>query len=174
MNNDHREILVRDFIRDHKGCNKQAVIEGLQDSISKKTVYKVIEMMKKEGQLEELNVGKSNKRCKLFLKFDNPLVYIPLELEEFEKSFFSLFIKAREKVGDSLRERAIQEFAKKHHWKIKKSTELLTTVERAQLLAYLLSIFYRLVDSFLFRSISVWPIQIQDKKVLNKIYEIFL
>ena len=172
MNNDHREILVRDFIRDHKGCNKQAVIEGLQDNISKKTVYKVIERMKVEGQLEEVNVGKSNKRCKLFLQFDNPLVYIPLELEEFEKSFLTIFIKAREKVGDSLKEIAFEEVAKKYHWNVGKSSELLTTVERDQLLSSLLSIFYRMVDSYLFRSIRVWPIQIQDKIVLNKIYEI--
>jgi Fe2+ or Zn2+ uptake regulation protein len=172
INNEQRQRLVRQFVRSHKGCNKEFVVKGLKDSLSKKTVYKVIEVMKEEGQVEELNSGKGSRGCKLFLRSDNPLVYIPLELEEFEKSFFTLFIKARERVGDSLKEKALEEVAKKYHWNVNKSSELLTTVDRSQLLSYVLSIFYRMVDSYLFRSISVWPIQIQDKIVLNKIYEI--
>ena len=172
MSNDQRQKLVRDFVRNHKGCNKEFVVEGLKDNVSKKTVYKIIELMKEEGQIEEINEGKGGRGSKLFLKLDNPLVSVLLELEEFEKSFFSLFIKAREKAGNSMKAKAFDKWAKSHHWKLEKSSDLLTAKDQDQLLSNPLSIFYRMVDSYLFRSIMVWPIQMQDKIILNKLYEI--
>lgn len=171
MSNDQRQNLVRDFVRNHKGCNKEFVVEGLKDNVSKKTVYKVIGLLKEEGQIEEINEEKGGMGRKLFLRYDNPLASISLELEEFEKSFFSLFIKAREKAGDSMKAKAFDKFAKSRHWKLEKSSDLLPAIDYDQLLSMSLSIFYRMVHSYLFRSIMVWPIQIQDKITLNKLYE---
>jgi Fe2+ or Zn2+ uptake regulation protein len=68
MGNDQRQKLVKDFVRNHKGCNKEFIVKGLKDSISKKTIYKVIELMKEEGQIEEINEGMNGRGSKLFLK----------------------------------------------------------------------------------------------------------
>jgi hypothetical protein len=139
ISNDQRQRLVRDFIIKHKGCNKEFVVEGLKDYMSRKTVYKTIELMKEEGQSDEINGGKGNKGHKLIIRLDNPLIYIPLELEEFEKSFFSLFIKAREKAGDSLKKNVLKKLAKKYHWKIKKGH----TCPRLQIVTNCFPIFYQ-------------------------------
>lgn len=165
-----RERLVTDFIKKNKGCNKEVVVRGVSKDLSKKTVYKIIESLEKRGKIEDRR-EKNIRECKPFLKLDNPLVSVILELEEFEKSFFSLFIKAREKAGDSIKAKASDNLAKSLHLKLEKSSDLLTAEDQDQLLSTPLSIFYRMVDSYLFRSIMIWPIQIHDKVVLNKLYE---
>jgi hypothetical protein len=167
---EQREKLVRDFIGNNKGCCKETVIRGLQKDLSRKTVYKVIEMMKGEEKIEDLKEDKDRK-SKLFLKYDNPLVSIQLELEEFEKSFFSLFNKAREKSAESMLMRSLVEFARRANWPQGETPGLLSTIDETQLLSEPLSIFYRMVDSYLIRSMNVWPCRIQDKESLNKVYE---
>jgi hypothetical protein len=170
ISNEGRERLVRDFIGKNKGCNKDAVVRGVSKELSRKTAYKIIESLEEKGDIEDRK-EKNSRECKLFLKLDNPLVCVLLELEEFEKSFFSLFIKAREKAGNSMKAKAFDKFAKSRHWKLEKSSDLLPAIDYDQLLSMPLSIFYHMVHSYLFRSIMVWPIQIQDKITLNKLYE---
>jgi hypothetical protein len=171
ISNEGRERLVRDFIGKNKGCNKDAVVRGVSKELSRKTAYRIVESLEGKGEIEDRR-EKNSRECKLFLKLDNPLVYVLLELEEFEKSFFSLYIKAREKAGNSMKEKVFDKWAKSRRLKLEKSTDLLTAEAQDQLLSKPLSIFYRMVDSYLFRSIMVWPNQIQDKVILNKLYEI--
>jgi hypothetical protein len=139
MNNDQRQRLIRDFIRNHKGCNKEFVVEGLKDDMSKKTVYRIINLMTEEGQLEVIKEEKGTRSSKLFLRLDNPMVSIPLELEDFEKSFFSLFIKTRRKVGNSMKMKMWDGFAKKAHWPLGESMDTLSRKDQDELLSASLS-----------------------------------
>ena len=70
-----------------------------------------------------------------------------------------------------MKAKVLDKWAKSCGLKLKKSSDLLTAEDQDQLLSNPLSIFYRMVDSYLFRSIMVWPVQIQDKIILNKLYE---
>lgn len=170
MSNERREKLVRNFIGNNKGCNKEAVIRGLKKDLSKKTARKIMELLEERREIEDRK-EKDSRECKLFLKSDNPLVSVILELEEFERYFFTLFIKARGKAGDSIKMKAFDIVAKHHHWKLEKSSGVLPPPDQDQLLSEPLSIFYHMVNSYLIRSIMVWPIQIHDKIILSKLYE---
>ena len=173
MSDERREKLVRDFIGNNKGCNKEDVIRGLKKDHSRKTVLKKMNALEEKGEVEDRK-EKHSRESKLFLKLDNPLVSAMLELEEFETNFLSLFSKSREKVGDSMKMKAFDKFAKSRHWKLKKSSDVLPPLDQDQLLSESLSIFYHMVNSYMIRSIMVWPILIHDKKIVNKLYETVL
>jgi hypothetical protein len=170
MSDERREKLVRDFIGNNKGCNKEDVIRGLKKDLSRKTVRKKMNALEEKGEVEDRK-EKHSRESKLFLKLDNPLVSAMLELEEFETYFLSLFSKAREKVGDSMKMKAFDKFAKSRRWKLEKSSDVLPPLDQDQLLSESLSIFYHMVNSYMIRSIMVWPILINDKKIVNKLYE---
>ena len=120
MSDERRERRVRDFIGNNKGCNKEDVIRGLKKDLSRKTVLKKMNALEEKGEVEDRK-EKHSRESKLFLKLDNPLVSAMLELEGFETNFLSLFSKAREKVGDSMKMKAFDKFAKSRHWKLEKS-----------------------------------------------------
>jgi hypothetical protein len=147
-----RRMDIINYIVDHQGCTKTDLERGLDGHISKRTIYKLVDIMIEEGVLKDQRNDK--KSIRLFVNKNSLLASVPIELEQFKSAFISLFDKTNEKVifpsigtsPDIASERTLQ-----------------LSEER-------LSLFLRMVDSILIRSIVKWPKRIKDKETLKKLY----
>ena len=95
MDNQERRKKLFGFILRNQGCTK-ADIEKANISISRKTIFKVIDDLKEDGIVEEIQENPNSREHKLFVNVDNPLVRVTSELEEFEKAYKALLKKLKE------------------------------------------------------------------------------
>lgn len=169
MNNDERCKMIVDFISLHAGCSVEECFNGITEHMARSTFFKLLSELKAD---DEVMVEKRNKRDqKLFLNNNNLLVSAPKELEQFEKAFTS-FTKKLKKIQSSLMLQAFLDFKKVKLIEIDTSNISPSFIQIQQLSMKKLSIFFRMIDSFLFRCILSWPKQIQDRETLKKLYHI--
>jgi hypothetical protein len=133
--------------------------------MSKKTISKLVPIMIKENIIQEVREKENSRNRNLYVNENNLLVSVPRELEQFESVFISLFEKTNEKIiGPSLfGESSGEGFDGVGGNPIERISQL--SEER-------LSLFLRMVDSVLLRSVMEWPKRIQDKDALKKLYHI--
>jgi hypothetical protein len=167
-----RRIHIINYIATHQGCTKADLERGLKDLISKKTIHKWVSEMINEYILFEKKEKLNSRDHKLFVNENNPLVSAPKEIEQFENAFFSFFNKITNRYENTLLVRAWEDYQDEEG---KRSTihapKLLSHERLAELTTLRLSIFFRMIDSYLFRSILIWSKQIQDKETRRKLYE---
>lgn len=166
-----RRKYIINYINSHQGCTKADLEKGLKDLISKKTIYKLVGEMVSENILQKEKKKVNSRDHKLYVNGNNPLVYVPNEIEQFEKAFTS-FSKRLKKIQSSLMLQAFLDFKKVKLTEIDTSNISPSFIQIQQLSLERLSIFFRMIDSFLFRCILVWPKQIQDRETLKKLYHI--
>jgi hypothetical protein len=147
-----------DHIAKNQGCTVQDVVKGVEKFISRKTVFKILHELKKDGVvIDEKDKDKPNRRDhKLFLDTNNLLVLVPRELEEFKSHYLVLVNKVMKKVRDV------------------QPSQSEKIEDTRNLLAGVIDIFHMLTNAYLFRSIINWPRVIHDVETLNKLYTITL
>src|SRR5215211_5827571 len=91
ITNQQRHIIIVKFIKGHQGCTKADMTRGLSGIISKKTIDKLVDEMVKDNIVEIKREKQNSRNHKLYLKEDNMLVSVTLQLNEFEHAFESLF-----------------------------------------------------------------------------------
>jgi hypothetical protein len=83
-----RRALVLEFIRTHRGCMKEDVVEGLKNQMSRVPVFDTLKELLQDGSIRDEST--SRRDHKLYVNDDNLLVSVPRELEEFETAFNNL------------------------------------------------------------------------------------
>lgn len=193
-----RQRIIIDYIRSNKFCNVQSIVRGVENDISRVTVYKLLRELIKSGAVKrhlENNQKRNTRDHKLFVDEDNPLVTARLELDEFEDAYFDLLHKAMTEFDlerilaamkgvtvklDPESRRRIEQLLNKAdpHVRDKLKQELKEATDdlyktgywHGQLISLMLEIFYSMVDACLFRLLYIWSEKIQDKQVLQQLY----
>jgi hypothetical protein len=153
INTETRWQDIINYIIDHQGCTKADLERDLAQRIPKGTIYKLVNVMIKEGVLIEQKHDK--KSIRLFVNKNNLLASVPIELEQFKSALDALFDKTNEKITFP---------------SIFGTSPNIASDRISQLSEERLSLFLRMVDSILIRSIVKWPKRIQDKETLKKLY----
>jgi hypothetical protein len=94
MDNQERRKILIDFILHNQGCTKADIEKALP--ISRKTIFRLIDELKEDEIVEEIQEKPNSREHKLFVKKDNPLIRVTSELEQFEKAYLQLLIKLKE------------------------------------------------------------------------------
>jgi hypothetical protein len=204
MNNESREKedrqkIIIEFIRSNPYCNVEAVVQGVENYVSRATVFKLLHQLIENGAVKrylENNQKRNARDHKLFVDEGNPLISVRLELEEFEKAYFDLFNRASDveverrlaAVGDVLRSsevdsttsETLKEISHKIDRQRRQKFEQAFTegmykayklgVWHGRLVRYMLDVFYTMVDACLFRFLYIWSQKISDQQVLQQLY----
>jgi DNA-binding PadR family transcriptional regulator len=81
---------VREAVYRSDGVSKADITRELIGIISKKTIYKLVDEMVENGIIEVKKDKENSRNHKLYLKGDNPMVYVRLQLNEFGHAFENL------------------------------------------------------------------------------------
>lgn len=161
-----RQKKIIDFIRSHPFCNVESLVRGLENDISRVTVFKLLRELIESGAVKrylENNQKRNARDHKLFVDEGNPLVSVRLELEKFESAYFNLFNKALIEIFEPKQSQAVLE--------TKDVPRKITFVyPYSKLIRDVLDIFYSMVDACLFRFLFIWSQKISDKHVLQQLH----
>jgi hypothetical protein len=164
MTDEKRQKIIIEYIKSNKFCNKQRVVKGVENRISRRTVFRILHKLIEEGAINIHVKDKKKQNARdhqLVVNEDNPFVFVPLELEEFEKAYFNLVDKVFFGVEPKLRQAIAEE-------------EDLSLADQlgspASLILSLWDIFYSMVDAYLFRFLFVFSQEISDQHVLKELY----
>lgn len=106
ITNDDRKLAILNYIREHQGCSKSDVVRYMtkMELGSKKPVERIIDELAEENTIKKEKPRKNSKRYNLSTIDENPLTYVPNQLETlknlFEKladTLISLYIQTPEK-----------------------------------------------------------------------------
>jgi hypothetical protein len=102
-----RHKLVIDYISMHLGCTAEDIVRALgktssgqtkgldKITIGREKIFKILKYLKKENAIIE-KIEKSNRKNKcLYTNNDHPLVFVPKELEKFERNLKHLVDEAK-------------------------------------------------------------------------------
>jgi hypothetical protein len=167
MNEKERRQKVREYISLHQGCSPEEACKALNEDMARSTFFHVLRLLKERGQVVAKHVNKRDQ--KLYLKKDDPLVSAPSELAEFENAIVTLVDKTAEYIRD-WRVSAFANVLAKQTGAPK--TKILSFEEMKKLSITPMSIFYRMMDSYLCRCVIKWVKIIQDKETLKELLEI--
>jgi hypothetical protein len=166
LTKEDRQGIIIEFIRSKPYCNIQDVVQGVENRISRVTVFKLLHELIENGAVKrylENNQKRNAREHKLFVDEGNPLVSVRLDLEKFESAYFDLFNKERIEF-----EQRIQ--AAREVWYDSGSLKISLPLLHASLTANLLAIFYSMVDACLFYFLFIWSQKITDQQVLQQLY----
>ena len=158
-----RELIIIKYMRGHHGWTKADITRGLKGIISKKTIDKLVDEML-ENKIVEVKKEKENSRNhKLYLKEDNMLVLVPLQLNEFGNAFESLFFNIVQNIVRIRTNRVPHQ-----------NKEEISKMDDANFYSVLQCISILDKISCLYMAISTihWPNKIQDEDDLRKLFSI--
>ncbi|MDQ3977147.1 MAG: hypothetical protein M3264_11540, partial [Thermoproteota archaeon] len=191
LTKDARQQIIIEFIDSNPFCNVEAVVRGVENRISRVTVFKLLHELIEDGAVKRHleNTQKRNARdYKLVVDKNNPLVSVRSELDNFQRAYFDLFSKSVVEFNSRIEDarKAILDFGEKVVVDDKASDEdserTIAELEKlddiwkraiddiAGLLYNMFKVFYSMVDAYLFRFLSIWPQKIHDKRVLQQLY----
>src|SRR5690242_4333558 len=87
ITDEERDYQILNYIRSRLGCTRADITRGLERIVSKKTIDKCVKKMITEGKIEEKKEKQNSRDIRLYVREDNPAVYVPLQLQEVEKKF---------------------------------------------------------------------------------------
>ena len=88
---DKYEIII-DFVNENPGCNKEFIVKGLINDLSRGTIFKTIEELKDSKRIEEKTDVGNRRDKKLYVISEHPLNSLQKCLDDFDKNYFS-FLK---------------------------------------------------------------------------------
>jgi hypothetical protein len=191
--NDRQRIII-EFIRSKPYCSAQDVVEGVENKVSRVTVFKTLHKLIESGAVQnhlENKQKRNSREYKLYVDEGNPLVSVPLELDKFESAYFDLFYKEMNEFEQRL-QAADEEFFDSFDKKMDEIEPGLQAVEKAKEIGKtmydkatkeiiflhamsvkcMLDVFYAMVDACLFRFLFIWSQKIPDRQLLQKLYSI--
>lgn len=89
MSNIDKYELITDFINKNTGCNKEFIVKGLFDNVSRSTIFKTIEELKNAQRIEERIEPGNRRDKKLYVISEHPLNSLRQCLDDFDKNYFS-------------------------------------------------------------------------------------
>jgi hypothetical protein len=162
MTSTERENEIIKYIRANQGCTKADITRELQEIISKKTVYKIVDEKIKKNIIETRKQKKNSRDIKLFVREDNPAVIVPPQLEEIEIAFNNLLSKSERMWLD--KQEIIDE-----EWKTLKFNLYIESLVGPESLFYFAPtmILRMVIDSITIHSTTRWIGKYADKSNLN-------
>jgi DNA-binding MarR family transcriptional regulator len=157
-----REYKIIDYIRSHQGCTKADITRDLQGIISKKTIDKLVDEMIKEGIIDSKKERENSRNIKLFVKEDNPAVYVPLQLEEIETAFKKLLHKSERYYWRHIAKKLEEESNLYSFFKLQYGVN-------ADIYNGPTFIIRLITDSIMIHSTMIWIDKFRDKDTLNKL-----
>ena len=158
-----REIIIINYLGGHQGSTKADITRGLKGIISKNTIDKLVDEMI-EAQIIEIKKEKENARNhKLYLKENNPLVYVILQLNEFANTFENLLYYIIENIKN-VRTNKFPD----------KSNEELLAMDDANFFSLLqcINILDRVSNVYTAYAVIVWPKRMQDEEDLRRLFSL--
>ena len=154
-----RRQLILEFVSNNQYCNKQYIVEYFDPNerkskrnirrskinISKKTIYRIIHELVNDGLLIEEKERSNSREWKLHVDTSNPVLSVPIELDQFETNYLALLDEVKKKV------------------KVK-------GVEVIDLLRDTLNIFSELFSIYNYHALLIWPRKIKNKADLHNLY----
>jgi len=167
ITHEERDYQILKYIRSHIGCTRADITRGLERIVSKKTIDKCVKKMITEGKIEEKKEKQNSRDIRLYVKEDNPAVYVSLQLEEIEKIFRVLLDKS-EKCWRDLKKR------RDEVWKRKLTPSIVdlfieSLVGPKSLVYFVPTMILRIItDSITIHSTTIWLFR--DRDTLNKLF----
>jgi hypothetical protein len=152
-----------DYIESHECCSPEQCCKALEKEMARSTFF---------GHLSELKSDKlvtvihSNKRDqKLILNKDNIIISTLNKLEKFDKTFATLLRETKQKIHCSY---VAEDFSEALRKQGKNPATIIPEEQIHQLYEVRMSILFRMIDSILLQSLTIWPNKIVNKGTLQR------
>jgi hypothetical protein len=164
MDLEERRKIIIEYIRNNPSCNQEKIVKYMEGKISRQTVLNTLDDLESDDMVYWKTQRQNSRDHKFFVKEDNILVSVSKELEEFDKSFFSMLTKVKQKFDKLYLHTKAQRA--KNQSRLSKFERLLNLLSQA------VEIFYEIVDVYMLRCILKWPTIIKDQDTIKKLYSI--
>ena len=151
------------YLGGHQGSTKSDIARGLRGIVSKKTIDKLVNEMIEDGIIEMKKEKRNARNIKLYLKEDNLLVSVNLQLDEFVNAFESLFFYIIENIKN-IRTNKFPD----------KSDKELSAMDDANFYSLLqcINILDRVSNAYTAYAVIVWPKRMQDEEDLKMLFSL--
>ena len=157
-NEEDRRTKIIEYITNHQGCNIQDVIRGVEDYVSRVTVFNILDSLEKVGAIRRQKDKPNSRDHKLFVDTNNPLISLPKEFDEFKKSYYPLLETVKKDIKEYL------SYPQRDGFNTSMCFKNLGD------LGLIFGEFIRIYDA---RALLVWPNQIRDPESLKNLYMLF-
>lgn len=158
INDKSRKEDIINFLRNNPGCSKEELVRGVKNTVSKKTVIKILKELEKEEQIKIEKEKPNSRSYKLFLCSENILIVLDKQIRDINGDFRKLL----EKIEVVMPELTLLPFTNKKN----RDTNLRMILFYEQLPLFILKY---LMQCLLLKSIIVWPKFIQKEELRNKL-----
>ena len=158
INDKSRKEDIINFLRNNPGCSKEELVRGVKNTVSKKTIIKILKELEKEEQIKIEKEKPNSRSYKLFLCSENRLIVLDKQIRDINGDFRKLL----EKIEVVMPELTLLPFTNKKN----RDTNLRMILFYEQLPLFILKY---LMQCLLLKSIIVWPKFIQKEEVRNKL-----
>ncbi len=158
INDKSRKEDIINFLRNNPGCSKEELVRGVKNTVSKKTVIKILKELEKEEQIKIEKEKPNSRSYKLFLCSENRLIVLDKQIRDINGDFRKLL----EKIEVVMPELTLLPFTNKKN----RDTNLRMILFYEQLPLFILKY---LMQCLLLKSIIVWPKFIHKEEVRNKL-----
>ena len=76
INDKSRKEDIINFLRNNPGCSKEELVRGVKNTVSKKTIIKILKELEKEEQIKIEKEKPNSRSYKLFLCSENRLMFL--------------------------------------------------------------------------------------------------
>lgn len=157
-NEEDRSTKIIEYITNHQGCNIQEVIRGVENYVSRVTVFNILDSLEKVGAIRRQKDKPNSRDHKLFVDTNNPLISLPKEFDEFKKTYYSLLETVKKNIKEYLSYPQRDRF---------------NTSMCFKELGDLGLIFGEFIRIYNARALLAWPNQIRDPESLKNLYMLF-
>jgi Fe2+ or Zn2+ uptake regulation protein len=158
INDKMRRDAIVNFLINNPGCSKEDLVRAMEETMSKKTVLKILNEMKRENIIKIEKEKPNSRAYKLFLCSENILVVLNQQIREFSHEFTKLL----QKIEDAIPKLILLPFTNKEN----KDKNNIMILFYEQLPLFILKY---LMQCLLLKSIVVWPKTIQKEEIRNKL-----
>ncbi len=132
--------IVFEFIQKNQGCNTQQIVEGVNDSVSRMVVFKILDELLKDGLIIFKEFNRRDKNY--FSNENNEYVKIKNDIDEFKQKYYDLL----EKLLESPTVSSLKKASDKNDFSLNKN-EKLRILENLRTLPYEYKIAERIFDT---------------------------
>jgi ribosomal protein L17 len=164
MQEAERHKKITDHISSHLGCLTEDLCKAMEEHMARSTFFKDLAKLKEDKIVREEHTNKRDH--KLFVDSDNPLIFIPNQLEEIEKTFKTLLDKSKPHWEDISEQRlnALKES------NIDLIRELFFKGTKSLVYFVPTMILQMITDSITIHARTIWLNKIADKDIINKLF----
>ena len=99
---DNKHLIIINYVRDHQPCTKEEIVNGVSNSLSRVTVYKVLDELLEQKILSDRKIPGNRRDHQLSINDENPLLILKQRMESFKLVFIDL-VKSSEQGMKALR-----------------------------------------------------------------------